>query len=80
MDERASEPIPNSPIAGQDDMPVMVGATELRRARANVEIYYLAAPGEFVDIQARIHDALEEADLGNVLPTVDLTEHVRFVP
>lgn len=54
------EPLPNSPIAGQDDIPAEVGVTELRRARAVVEVYYRAEPGETVDIQARIFDALTD--------------------
>lgn len=81
--EQSVRDVPNSPIAGKDDLPADVGTQEIRRARANVEITYRARPGEFVDIQQAMFDALCDCggahihrDLGAVFADVDLTEHV----
>lgn len=89
-EQSAIEDIPHSPITGPDGLTPEVGATEVRRARVSVEIYYRSKPGDFVDIQARICDALTEiggdrhdtegdAIVGDVLVAADLIEHVRFV-
>ena len=76
--------VPHSPIVGRDGRAARVGQTEYRRARLNVEIVYACQPGEHVDIQALVFDAVLEAggnssrDLGPLLTTVDLTEHVTL--